>query len=99
MSRLAAGETLTLRVRRGGEVREASIEVAAISAGAGSDALGLTLRRRAGVGAEVASVQTASVADRAGLSTGDIITLFGDVEAPSPSQVERSSPLFVPAIV
>jgi len=90
MSRLAAGETLTLRVRRGGEVREASIEVAAISAGAGSDALGLVLRRRAGVGAEVASVQRTSVADRAGLSTGDIITLFGDVEAPSPSQVERS---------
>jgi hypothetical protein len=90
MSRLAAGETLTLRVRRGGEVRDTAIEVAAINAGPGSDALGLTLRRRAGVGAEVTSVQTASVADRAGLSAGDIITLFGDVEAPSPSQVARS---------
>jgi hypothetical protein len=89
MLRLAAGETLALRVRRGGEVRDTLINVAAIDAGAGSGALGLALRRRAGVGAEVTSIQTTSVADRAGLSAGDIITLFGDVEAPSPSQVAR----------
>jgi len=90
MSRLTAGETLALRVRRRGEIRETSIEAAPINVAAAGDALGVSLRRRAGLGAEVTAVQPASVAARAGLSAGDIITLVGDVRAPSPSQITRS---------
>jgi hypothetical protein len=90
MSRLEAGEVLALRIRRRGEVRETSIEAAAIKVAAAGDALGVSLRRRTGMGAEVTAVQSASVAARAGLSVGDIITLFGEVRAPSPSQITRS---------
>jgi hypothetical protein len=90
MSRLAAGETLALRVRRRGEVRETSIEAAPLDAGTVPAALGLALRRRAGVGAEVTSVQRLSAADRAGLTVGDLITLFGDFQAPTPAQITRS---------
>lgn len=90
MSRLEAGEVLALRIRRRGEVRETSIEAAAIKVAAGGGALGVSLRRRTGMGAEVTAVQSASVAARAGLSVGDIITLFGEVRAPGPSQITRS---------
>jgi S1-C subfamily serine protease len=88
--RLTAGETLALRVRRRGEVREVSIEAAAIKVDAAGVALGMSLRRRAGLGTEVTAVQPASVAARAGLLAGDVITLFDDVRAPSPSQITRS---------
>jgi hypothetical protein len=88
--RLTAGEALALRVRRRGEIREVSIEAAAINVDAAGGALGMSLRRRAGLGAEVTAVQPASVAARAGLLAGDVITLFDDVRAPSPSQITRS---------
>jgi hypothetical protein len=87
MSRLAAGETLALRVRRGGVVREISIETTPLDVGTPPAALGLALRRRAGIGAEVTGVQRLSAADRAGLTVGDLITLFGDVHAPTPGQI------------
>jgi S1-C subfamily serine protease len=89
-SRLAAGETLALRVRRRGEVRETSIEAMPLAADIVPSALGLTLRRRAGIGTEVTGVQRLSAADRAGLIVGDVITLFGALQAPTPAQVTRS---------
>ena len=90
VSRLGAGDSLALRVRRRGDVREATVQATAVTADAASAALGLSLRRRAGIGAEVTRIQPASVAARAGLSVGDIITLFGGVVSPSPNQVARS---------
>jgi S1-C subfamily serine protease len=48
------------------------------------------MRRRRGLGAEVTRVEPASIADRAGLSAGDIITLVANTESPSPNQVVRS---------
>ena len=56
---------------------------------ASSGALGLTLRARRGIGAEVVSVQRGSAGDRAGLRSGDVITLAGAVTTPSPAQVTR----------
>jgi len=90
MSRLAAGETLALLVRRRGEAHETSIEATARDVGVAPSALGLALRRRAGIGAEVTGVQRLSAADRAGLAVGDRITRFGDIQAPTPAQITRS---------
>lgn len=90
MSRLTAGDTLALRVRRRGEVHEISIEARASDLAAAGDTLGLALRRQAGLGAEVTGVQPASAAHRAGLSVGDVITLFGEVQAPTPVQITRA---------
>ena len=52
--------------------------------------LGLTLRARPKIGAEVVRIEPASAADRAGLTLGDVITLVADVPAPTPAQVTRS---------
>jgi C-terminal processing protease CtpA/Prc len=49
--------------------------------------LGLTLRLRARVGSEVVSTERESVAARAGLLPGDVITDAGSVSAPTPAAV------------
>ena len=90
LARLSAGETLTLRVRRRGEVREVSLVATAEAVQPFSPSLGLTLRGRTGIGAEVVRVERGSAADQAGLAVGDVITLAADVPAPTPAQVTRS---------
>ena len=90
LARLSAGETLTLRVRRRGAVRDVAFVAVAATVQPVSPSLGLTLRRRTGIGAEVIRVERASAADRAGLAVGDVITLVADVPAPTPAQVTRS---------
>jgi hypothetical protein len=90
VARLSAGERLTLRVRRAGEVRDVDVVATAVAAPTPNGSLGLTLRGRAGVGAEVLRVARASAADRAGLVVGDVITLIGSVPTPTPVQVTRS---------
>ena len=90
VARLSVGETLTLRVRRRGELREMALVASAPAAQPASPLLGLTLRGRARIGAEVIRVERASAADRAGLTVGDVITLVADVSAPTPAQVMRS---------
>jgi hypothetical protein len=90
VSRLTAGEPLALRVRRRGETHDVPIEAAAVTTDADGGTLGLEMRRRRGLGAEVTRVEPASIADRAGLSAGDIITLVANTEFPSPNQVVRS---------
>jgi PDZ domain len=90
MARLSAGETLTLRVRGRGEVRKVTLVASAVAVQSPRRTLGLTLRGRLGRGAEVLGVEPASAADRAGLVTGDLITLFADVNAPTPADIVRS---------
>ena len=89
-ARLSAGERLTLRVRRAGEVRDVDVVATAVATPKPNGSLGLTLRGRAGIGAEVVRVARASSADRAGLAVGDVITLVGNVETPTPAQIARS---------
>ena len=90
VARLSVGETLSLRVRRRGEVREVALVANAPAAPPASRSLGLTLRARTRIGAEVVRLERGSAADRAGLTLGDVITLVADVSAPTPAQVMRS---------
>jgi len=90
VARLSAGERLTLLVRRAGKVREVDLLATPAVTPAANRSLGLTLRRRVGIGAEVLRVARASAADRAGLAVGDTITLVGDVPSPTPAQITRS---------
>ena len=54
-----------------------------------SRSLGLTLRARTRIGAEVLRVDPGSAAARAGLAVGDVITLVAESPAPTPAQVTR----------
>jgi S1-C subfamily serine protease len=90
VARLAEGETLTAQVRRRDDTFTAPLVAAAVPATPAALPLGLTLRGRPGIGAEVVRVNRASAAERAGLAAGDLITLAGDVHAPSPAQVTRA---------
>lgn len=88
--RLARGDTLTLRVRHRGDLHDVTLVAAAPPSPPPSPLLGLTLRARTRVGAEVVRVDPGSAADRAGLTVGDMITRIADVPAPSPAQVRRA---------
>jgi hypothetical protein len=93
VARLSVGETIMLRVRRRGELREVAVAASAPAVPPASRvnrSLGLTMRRRTGIGTEVVRVDQPSAADRAGISAGDLITLFGDVQAPTPARITRS---------
>jgi len=90
VARLSVGETLSLRVRRHGEIRDVALVANAPAAQPPSQSLGLTLRARTKIGAEVVRIDRGSAADRAGLALGDIITLVAEVSAPTPAQVMRS---------
>ena len=90
VARVAPGETLVLRVRRGGELQDVKIVAAAPDTPTDSGQLGLTLRESARVGTVVVRVVPGSAAARAGLAAGDVITLVADIAAPSPAQVMRA---------
>ena len=90
VARLSVGETLSLRVRHRGEVRDVGLVANAPEAPPASRSLGLTLRARTKLGAEVIRLERGAAADRAGLALGDIIALVADVSAPTPAQVMRS---------
>jgi S1-C subfamily serine protease len=84
------GETLTLRVRRRGELREVRVTASGAAPQPGRPSLGLTLRARTRIGAEAVRVDSGSTAERAGLVAGDVITQVGELPAPTPAQVLRS---------
>ena len=90
VARLSVGETLRLRVRRHGEIHEVVLVANALAAQPATRSLGLTLRARPKIGAEVVGIERGSEGDRAGLSLGDVITLVANVSAPTPAQVIRS---------
>jgi hypothetical protein len=90
VARLSVGERLSLRVRRRGEIRDASLTARAPAAQPARRSLGLGLRARTSIGAEVLRLEPGSAADRAGLAFGDVITLVADVSAPTPAQIVRS---------
>jgi hypothetical protein len=90
VARLTVGETLNLRVRRRGNVRDVALVATAPVTRPANRSLGLTLRARPKIGAEVVRIEPGSAAHRAGLTLGDVITLIADVPAPTPAQVTRS---------
>jgi hypothetical protein len=90
VARLSVGETLNLRVRRRGATREVVLVATAPVTRPANRSLGLTLRARPKIGAEVVRVESGSAAHRAGLAPGDVITLVADAPAPTPAQVARA---------
>jgi S1-C subfamily serine protease len=87
-SRIASGETVTLRVRRG-EMREVAIVAHALNPPTVAG-LGLTMRALAGIGSEVVYVVPFAAAQRSGLEPGDVITLAGETPAPTPDQIRAA---------
>jgi S1-C subfamily serine protease len=90
VARLAVGETLALRVRRRDAIQEVAVVASAPPEPPATRSLGLTLRGRATIGADVVRLERGSAAERAGLAIGDVITRIADVAAPTPAQVVRS---------
>jgi serine protease Do len=87
-ARLVAGQTISLRVRRDHEVRTVMLTAQAAST-PGPPSLGLTMRSLQKGGVEVLVVAQASAGERAGIQPGDVITVVGDRDAPTPAQVRR----------
>jgi hypothetical protein len=89
-SRLNAGDVITLRIWRNGRKEEVELTALPPRASSVSSRLGLTMRVRSGVGAEVLSVEEGSVAMSAGIAVDDVLTRIGDIAAPTPAQVARA---------
>jgi hypothetical protein len=89
-ARLGAGDTMAIRVWRGGTQRELLVVAATPADGTPSSMLGLTMRPVAGVGAAIVRVDPGSAAEAAGVEAGDVITTIGDTLAPSAEQVETA---------
>lgn len=89
-SRLSVDDALKVRVRRRGDVVDVALVAVSPLIPPMTRSLGLTLRSRTGIGAEIIRVEPASAGDRAGLAVGDVLTLIDDIEAPTPVQVTRS---------
>lgn len=89
-ARLGAGDTMAIRVWRGGTQRELLVVAATPADVTPSSMLGLTMRPIAGVGAAIVRVDPGSAAEAAGVETGDVITAIGDTVAPGAEQVETA---------
>jgi hypothetical protein len=89
-ARLAARDVVTLRFWRAGRTEQLQVTAVEPGMAAASSRLGLTMRARLGVGAEVLSVEEGSVAMRAGIAVDDVLTRVGDIAAPTPAQVTRA---------
>ena len=87
--RLAPGG-VTVRVRRRGNLRDVQLTLLAPVNPVPSASLGLTLRSLPGVGSTVVGVERGSAADRARLREGDVITLAGEVSAPTPADISAA---------
>jgi hypothetical protein len=93
LSRVAAGASVVLGISRGGRRLEVAVTAGApppTPAAATARSLGIRLRRKPAVGAEVVGVEEGSVGMRAGLRVGDVLTRVGELEAPTPRQVTQA---------
>lgn len=91
LARLATGDSLALRVRRRGDAREIRLTVSGVPPPRfGASSLGLTMRAVPRTGVEIVRVDPGSAAARAGLEAGDVMTLIGEIERPTPAQVTRA---------
>jgi len=90
LARLAAGDSLVLQVRLGGEVREVQLVAGAPPTPSEAPLLGLTMRAVPRIGVEIVRVDPESAAARAGIEAGDVMTLIGEIERPTPIQVTRT---------
>jgi len=86
---LSDGSATVLDVRRQGEARQVRVVAQGKRPAPTDPVLGLTLRTLPRVGAEVLHVLPRSIAARAGIQAGDVITKAGDVESPSSAQIAR----------
>ena len=97
VERLSPGETVQLRVRRGGASHDVPVTTAErdslvqmAPAGDRSIGLGLRLRTLPKIGAEVVAVDHASSAALAGVQPGDVVTVAGSLSTPTAAQVVRA---------
>jgi S1-C subfamily serine protease len=92
VSLLTPGDPLLLGVRRAGEVQEIKLTAGDHQPSpqpVEADDLGLTMRSIPRVGVEVVRVDPGTAAERAGIMAGDVITLIGDTEGPTPADATR----------
>ena len=88
--KLMADESVNVRVRRTNNVREVTLVAGPLPHVLhGKPTIGVELRNIAGTGSAITEVEMGSIADRAGLRAGDVITLVGETRAPSPAAVLR----------
>ncbi len=91
LARLGAGDSLVLGVRRRGEAREIQLTAGgAPPTESAAHLLGLTMRAVPRIGVEIVRVDPGSAAARAGIEAGDVMTLIGEIERPTPAQVTRA---------
>jgi hypothetical protein len=93
VNRLKAGDVVALGIRRGNENTVVPITAGPMIAPVAATAdrsPGLTLRTVPKIGASIARVDEGSPAARAGLEPGDVLTLVGDVQAPTAAQAARA---------
>jgi hypothetical protein len=86
-SRLPVGET-TIRVRRRGKSSDLKLTVPAVTPSVAHESLGLRMRDIPGVGTSVVRIEARSAASIARLQEGDVITLAGDITAPTAAQID-----------
>jgi S1-C subfamily serine protease len=86
---LSEGSATVLDVRRQGEARQVRVVAQGKRPAPTDPVLGLTLRTLPRVGAEVLHVLPRSIAARAGIQAGDVITKAGEMENPSSAQIAR----------
>ena len=88
-SRLPAGNA-TLGVRRRGKSVDLQVTLPATTVLAASESLGLSMKDVSGVGTTVLRIEPRSAGNAAHLQEGDIITLAGDITAPTAAQVSNA---------
>jgi len=78
---------LTIGVRRQGKPSTVHVNLPDASISAAATSLGLQMRNIPGIGASVLRIDPHSAANAARLQEGDIITLAGDITAPTAAQI------------
>jgi S1-C subfamily serine protease len=88
-SRLHAGNA-TMRVRRQGKAMDLVVSLPVPDLSAAAPSLGLRMRVIPGVGTTILGVEPRSAASLARLQEGDLITLAGNIAAPTAAQITNA---------